>query len=175
MEDIILEIIKFTIPALVVFFTSFLLLKSYLNNDFKKRIIEFRKSNQKTTLPLRLQAYERMALFLERISLNNLIHRTYKSNMNISEFHQTLINSIRLEYEHNQSQQIYISSQKWELIITVKEEVISLINRLSSEIPPNTSGKRLSKSILETLLKSKHISPTQKALNALKSEAKELF
>ena len=175
MENLIAEIIKFSIPAIVVFLTSFFLLKAYLNNDYKKRDLEFREKSQSVILPLRLQAYERMSLFLERISPNNLIHRVRKADMNAHDLHISLLNSIRLEYEHNLSQQIYINIETWEMIKSVKEEVITLINSAAKVIPPDAAGSDLSKSIYEILIKTEQALPTQKALNHLKMEVMKIY
>ncbi|MCH8905028.1 MAG: hypothetical protein IIA45_14070 [Bacteroidetes bacterium] len=173
--EVIIEIIKFTIPALVVFFTSFILLNAYLKNDIKKRELASKEANQKTLLPLRLQAYERLALFLERISPNNLIHRVRKQDISARDFHLALLNSIRVEFEHNLSQQIYISSETWEFIKGVKEEMIRIVNQASMKLPKNASGSDLSKSIFEILITSEKMVPTQAALNVLKNEVSKLY
>ena len=89
--------------------------------------------------------------------------------------HSTLINNIRSEYEHNLSQQIYISTPTWNLLFAVKEEIINLINTVAAKVKSEAPGANLSKAILETLLKSEQEWPTQRALNELKTDIKQLF
>lgn len=174
-QDVLLEILRFSAPALIVFFTSYLLLKSYLKNEFNKRELKFRESTQDTVLPLKLQAYERMALFLERISPNNMIHRIRKPNLSARELHLALVNSVRTEYEHNLSQQIYLSVETWELIKNVKEEIIAIVNHALQELPDSASGTELSKQIFEILIKNEQVLPTQKALVQLKIEVNKIY
>ena len=81
----ILEIIKITVPSLIVFFTVHTLLKQYLENQYKIRMVEFKQSQQKTTVPLRLQAYERLSLFCERISIPGLVIRLRMEGMTARE------------------------------------------------------------------------------------------
>ncbi|MEM9024309.1 MAG: hypothetical protein AAGB22_11235, partial [Bacteroidota bacterium] len=70
--ELVLEILKFIIPAVVVFLTAFYILKQFFENEHRRRVAEAQHSNNKTTLPIRLQAYERCALFLERVSPESL-------------------------------------------------------------------------------------------------------
>ncbi len=81
----ILEILKYTLPALIVLITAYSLLKSFLNSELKKVQLKLRMNNQKEVLPMRLQAYERLTLFLERIKPHNLIPRIAEPSMSATE------------------------------------------------------------------------------------------
>jgi len=175
MTDTILEIVKYLLPSLIVFLTAFFVLKSFFNNEMKKLEQQLRTEARKDTLPLRLQAYERLSVFLERISPANLIPRTIQPGMSAQMLKQALIQSIRAEYEHNVSQQIYVSSNVWRTISLVKDEIIKDINLLSASVPPDVPAKELSKRILEHYLESEHVLPTQQALDLIKMEVKKLF
>lgn len=96
---------------------------------------------------MRLQAYERLTLFIERIALNNLLPRIRKAEMTVSDFRTALISNIRMEYEHNLSQQIYVSNDSWAMIRAAKEEIISMINQQSLELRPDASSIELSKKL----------------------------
>lgn len=171
----VLEILKYTIPGLVVFAAVYYTLNSYLASENKRKNMEIRSLHFRESLPIRLQAYERMTLFLERISPNNLIARTNKPDMTAHELHMTLLQNIRLEYDHNLTQQLYISPDSWLMIVQVKEEIISIINRVALEVPPQAPSKELSRKIIEYFINSEQTIPTQKALNTLKQEVSKIF
>ncbi len=175
MLDPILEILKYVLPSVVVFLTAFFVMKSFYNNELKKLEQQLRAESRKDTLPLRLQAYERLAVFLERISPSNLIPRMAQPGMTTLLFRQTLIQAVKMEYEHNLSQQIYVSTNLWRTISFVKDELIKDINLLSASMPPETPAIELSKRILEHYLDSEHALPMQQALDMVKQEVKKLF
>ncbi|HXH19772.1 MAG TPA: hypothetical protein VNJ07_11895 [Chitinophagales bacterium] len=175
MLESILEILKYVLPSLIVFLTAFFVLKSFFNNEMKKLEQQLRTESRKDTLPLRLQAYERLSVFLERISPVNLIPRTVQPGMTAMMLKQALLQSIRMEYEHNVSQQIYVSTNVWRTVSLVKDEIIKDINLLSASMPPEAPAKDLSKRILEYYLESEHVLPTQQALDLIKMEVKKLF
>ncbi|MBP3254355.1 MAG: hypothetical protein J6M30_07590 [Bacteroidales bacterium] len=108
--------------------------KEFVENEQKKTLLEIRKISEsetrKTVTPVQLQAYERLVLFLERIKPDNLVLRCYQPDMSTQLLHDVIIKNIRDEYEHNLSQQLYISSQSWVYIKNAKEEIINLLNSL---------------------------------------------
>ena len=175
MIENILEILKYVLPSIIVFLTAFFVLKSFFNNEMKKLEQQLRTESRKDTLPLRLQAYERLSVFLERISPVNLIPRTVQSGMNAQMLKQALTQSVRMEFEHNVSQQIYVSTNVWRTVTFVKDEMIRDINLLSASLPPDAPAKDLSKRILEHYLESEDVLPTQQALDLIKQEVKKLF
>jgi hypothetical protein len=111
--EMLFDILKITIPALIVFLTAYLLLRNMLRNSQDKRRQEIVLQNSRTVVPIRLQAYERIVLFLERTSLESLVVRTNTPGMTAAELHSALLTTIRSEFEHNLSQQIYMSQQAW--------------------------------------------------------------
>lgn len=173
MEEL-LDIIKYTIPALVVFVACFFILKKFMDNEYRKQLLEIRKANQNYTTPLRLQAYERMILFLERASLNNLVSRVQKRGMSAKQFQSDLIITVRTEFEHNLSQQIYVSSTAWDTVKLAKEEIIKIINIAASQLRDDATSNELSQKIFEILLKLE-VSPTQTAITNIKKEVRQLF
>ena len=121
--------------------------------DLLLKAIEAKLQSQKDIIPLRLQAYERLTVFLERISLNNLLGRVYQPGLTVREFHLELLSSIRAEFEHNISQQIYVSQEVWNSVRSAREEIVKIINTAASSIDPNAKGAELSKIIFENLMK----------------------
>lgn len=127
-----------------------------------------------TILPVRLQAYERMALFLERISPQNLLVRLNTGGMTSKEFHQLLLSEIRSEYNHNVAQQVYMSENVWNLIKNAKEDLIVSINDAAGEMTANSTSVDLSKKIFEKSL-NKPVDAITHALAELKKEIQQTF
>lgn len=169
-----LEILKYTLPALLVLLASVITLKSMFRNEEKKRRTEMILESRDTILPLRLQAYERLILFLERISPDSLIIRVNQAEMNSIQLQNELITSVRTEFEHNLAQQMYISSRAWDAVKSARNNIIKLVNDSASELKPNSAGMSLNKKILEKLMELKS-SPTDAAIEFLKKEVRELF
>ena len=126
--------------------------------------------DSKHALPLRLQAYERLALFTERISPGALVLRLHKSSMSSGSLHSALISTIREEFGHNVTQQIYVSDKAWSKVMKAKEETIRLINLSYEQTGNVNSGTELSRKIFENTAKLSH-TPSQEAMQAIKEEA----
>jgi len=170
----ILEILKYILPSLIVFFTVWFVLQSMLKNEQKRNHIESLARNQRITTPVRLQAYERMTILLERISPEALIMRINDPSLNAKQFQTELLNTIRTEFEHNVAQQVYISNQAWELIKNAKTSVIQLINSTAAKVKPESQSIILSRMILEELMEQEK-SPVTIALDYLKTEIRQFF
>jgi hypothetical protein len=163
------EILRIALPALIVFMTAYLLLRDMLENDKKRREFEFRVLHAREMNPVKLQAYERLTLFLERISPDSLLLRHSPIDLTVSQYQQILLATIRQEYDHNISQQIYISTILWETIRGAKERLITLINFSAEELNPNDPGYELSKKIFSQYMEAEH-NPFSLALSDLKKE-----
>jgi hypothetical protein len=163
------DILKITIPALLVFLTAWILLRNMIKNDQDKRRQELILQNSKTITPIRLQAYERIILFLERISLESLLVRVSSSDMTVSQLHTALLATIRSEFEHNLSQQIYMSPQAWEVVKNARSNMIKIINSEAEKMKANSSGMILSKNLLEKIMELDK-EPTRAAIDFVKAE-----
>lgn len=169
----VLEFAKILVPAGLVLYAMHLTVKSFLNKEMEKKIIEIREKSIETVLPNRLQAYERMCLFLERIAPSSLILRLNIGEFTAQEFQHILLNEIREEYNHNVSQQVYMSIEVWDLIKNAKEELVTIINDASVKMEKEASSIELSKQILETM----HSRPDNiaHALIEVKNEISQVF
>jgi hypothetical protein len=163
------DILKISIPALIVFLTAWVLLRNMIKNDHDKRRQELILQNSRTVTPIKLQAYERVVLFLERISLESLIVRISTSDMTAMQLHSALLSAIRSEFEHNLSQQIYMSQQAWEVVRNARSNMIKIINSEAEKMPPNSSGMALSKQLLEKIMDLEK-EPTRAAIDYIKGE-----
>ena len=172
--DALIELIKILVPASVVLYAAYLLVRTFIHKELELRKLEVRSRAIETVLPNRLQAYERMVLFLERMSPQNLLVRLSASGMPAREFHQLLLSEIRNEYNHNVSQQVYISQEVWELIKNAKEDLIVSINDAASEMNLESTSLDLSKKIFEKSI-NKQVDPLGHALIELKKEIQQTF
>ncbi|MEW5844821.1 MAG: hypothetical protein AB1777_00990 [Bacteroidota bacterium] len=168
------EILKITIPALMVFLAGYLALRILIKNETQRQKAELMFNTIKVSLPLRLQAYERLILLMERISPESIIVRVNKKGMLASDLQSALLGSIRAEWEHNLSQQLYVSNEAWEMVKNAKENIVKLINICGEKVAPNDSSFDLSKKILETYAELE-INPTSLAIDFLKKEVKEIL
>ncbi len=186
-------ILAITIPSLIVFFCSFFaikklfaderqrqnessneLVKAFLESEATKNKENRKTENAKITIPLRIQAYERLVLLLERINPESLLLRVQTPQMTAGLMHQELLITIRAEFEHNLSQQIYISQQSWDSVKLAKDSLIRLINEESSKIAAGASAAALSEAILKALL-TQPTNPILNALSVLKKDAENFM
>ena len=166
------------LPSIVVFLTAFYVIKQFMGSQAAQRaaerVAEVRKEDHKHVLPLRLQAYERLALFAERISPGALLLRVHKGNMSSRMFHAELVSTIREEYEHNVTQQIYVSDKAWSQVKMAKEETLRIVNIAFEQTGPSASGTALSQRVFETAGRLSHL-PTQVAILSLREEVRKMF
>jgi hypothetical protein len=171
----LLEITKLAIAGLIVFFVAWFVIKAYMDQRFNFRMIELKKESLKQILPLRLQAYERTIVFLERITPANLLLRLHTPGMSAQEMHQIIIADIKSEYQHNISQQIYVSHTTWNVVKKIKDDTISIINNATRALPENATAGDLSKSVLVHLASLETENPYELALKIVKQDVQALF
>jgi hypothetical protein len=172
--DALIEFVKILVPASIVLYGAYLLVRMFIQKEINLKRLDVRNKSIETLLPSRLQAYERMALFLERISPQNLLVRLSTTGMTSKEFHQLLLGEIRNEYNHNVAQQVYISEDVWNLIKNAKEDLILSINDAAGEMSMESSSLDLSRKIFEKSI-NKTVDPIAHALTELKKEIQQIF
>lgn len=170
-----LDIIKYTISGLIVFFAGWYFVRTYLHENNNQQAIELKKSVNQQILPLRLQAYERMILFLERINPSNMLVRLHVAGMSAREMQNLILLDIRAEYQHNIAQQLYISPPIWNVIKKVKEDTISMVNSAVHGLPEQASAIDLSKVILTHMTNLNEENPYDVALALIKQDVQQLF
>jgi len=168
------EILKYILPSLVVFITVFYLFKMHIQNQEKMKMLQLKQESKNIILPLRLQAYERVILYMERISPSSLVVRLNNPTLNVSQFQLLLLSAVRSEYDHNLSQQLYISSYGWSAVKNAKEEIVKLVNLAAGKVDANASSIELSAKIFELLVEGQQ-TPTDHALEVLKKEVSIYF
>jgi len=172
--DTLRDLLLILIPASVVLYATYLLVRSFIIKEIELKKLEIRSRSIETVLPVRLQAYERMTLFLERTSPQNLLVRINQPGLNAREFHKLLLEEIRNEYNHNVSQQVYISEEVWSVVKNAKEDLIIEINEAAQMVSNEAPSIELAKRIFEVAL-SKKVDPMALALSELKKEIQRVF
>ncbi len=166
------EILKFTLPSLILFLAVYFVLKKYLDNTINVQAMKLRSENQRNALPLRIQAYERLMLFCERINLEQLVYRLREPNMKVKELQSILMIAVQQEFEHNLSQQIYASGNLWKIIELAKNETLNTIVAVSENFKGEEDALGYSNALISSRSK---MDVLNKAKEALRSEVKLLF
>lgn len=172
--QVLLEILKYTIPSLILFLTVFFFLRTWSKQEDKRRKHELNMHINEDILPIRLQAYERIILFMERIAPETILLRLNRPGISARELQSEIQNSIRHEYEHNLSQQTYVSNEAWQKVQMARNQIIKIVNDSAAELKDGASGASLGKLVLENIMELK-TPPSQLAINFLKKEVNELF
>jgi hypothetical protein len=170
----LLDILKYTISGLGIVWIAFYLVKPYLERGERLQLLEFKKAVSNQTMPLRLQAYERAVLFIERINPANLLIRLNGPAYNAHELYKLIAEDIRNEYQHNITQQIYVSSRAWAVVKRVKEDTLGIVNSAVKSLPESASGLELSKLILGRLGQLDD-NPYEIGANLLRKDLEDLF
>jgi hypothetical protein len=165
------QLLLATVPALIVAFTAHYTLKLLLNKQERQRQLQLSQARQETTLPLRLQALERLSLFCERISLQNLLSRTNAVDRSAAEFRAALLLSIQQEYEHNITQQVYVSQNLWEIIKAGRDDLSEMITLAADA---GGDGQAVARRLL-AMAAERGADPLQTAQAAIRREAGSLF
>lgn len=168
--EMVYGLLQMTIPAALVVYICYLIVRSFHHRHLDEISMTIRQKNQETVTPIRLQAYERIVLLLERTRPSNLIPRLSNSEFTAEEFHQILVHEIRNEFHHNLSQQVYMSDSAWTYVTTAVEQVISLINSSANTLPKDAKSVELARTIIEN-----SDDVNQQAIKFVKEEIQSIF
>jgi hypothetical protein len=173
--ETILEILKYTLPAIIVLISSYMIVKKFLVTETTRKQIALMHDTKDTTIRYRLQAYERLVLFIERIAPQALVPRIYQKGMSAADLRAALVFNINAEFEHNLSQQVYVSKEVWQTVRGVKDQEVNMINHIHQQLGPNASAVELHKKIVEYVLTAEGELPTDIALQIIQGEAKRVL
>lgn len=172
--ELIADLLKILIPASVVLYGMFLVVQVFIAKQAEEQKLTMQNQDRQHTLPLQLQAYERLILFLERITPNQLLVRVQPRSMQAADFLPHLLTEIREEYNHNLAQQLYVSHENWVKLTQAKDNTVALIQQAATEVAPDAPAIELSKKVMEKTL-SNESNIVIEAIIALKEEAQKLF
>lgn len=168
----IIELLFYTLPALITGGVAYYFFQMFIQNEEKRRRFFLHRESQKDALPLRLQAYERLTLFLERIDPAKLLIRITPFSTDKTDYSNYVIAQIDQEYEHNLTQQIYISDECWTIISTAKNSTIQLLRKaaIDNSIP---DADKFREAVLSSFFDK--ATPSSAALAYIKNEVKEFL
>lgn len=168
------EILKYCIPALIVLLATWIVMYKLFQNEQQKREWELKKAAQKEISPIRLRAYERLALVLERTQPEHLLMDLDVSQFTVPQLQQRLLQTIRLEFDHNISQQIYVSEQVWDKIVAARGQMLAFVSAMAMQLPDESTSLDYAKTLL-TAYSTNGETANETALHALKEEAARLI
>ncbi|MGL4908225.1 MAG: hypothetical protein ACRC9X_02650 [Bacteroidales bacterium] len=173
MENFTQFLIIMIVSGAMVFAATYTAMHRLLRNEKQRRNVELLQATKSVTLPLRLQAHERLMLLLERISLDALVLRVRTSDTTNAQLHRDLMAAVRAEFEHNLSQQMYVSADLWRTICTCKNAIMSAINSSAMEVEPKNNSLQLAQKLIDRSMHSDN--PLAPAIQHLKQDVKLLF
>ena len=168
----VIELLFYTLPALITGLVAYYFFREFVKNEESRRRFFLQKDLQVNALPARLQAYERMVLFLERITPAKLLIRVNPTSSNKDDYESLLIETIKQEFEHNLSQQIYMTDECWKVITASKNATIQLI-RKASMLEKTDSSDKLREVILTEMMDK--LPPSNTALSYIKEETTAIW
>ena len=172
--DILLQIALIILPAGSVLLTTIFFMRKEAAKDVQDMRAELKKQRQEYFLPSRVEAYQRAVLLMERIHPNSLVMRLHNPGLPAKALQADFLKAIREEYDHNVSQQLFISLQGWQMVKNSKEETIKIINIAGNQMLATSTGMDLSAKIFEIVAEVGQL-PTEITVEYLKKELQELF
>jgi hypothetical protein len=170
----LLDFFKLLLPSVVLLIAVIYIVGGYFRENEKRHKMKTARGNQKLITPLRLQAYERLVMLLERIAPDSLVLRANYPTKTCESLQAELLKTIRAEFEHNLSQQLYVSEEAWNSVRNAKNYTISLINTAAAQLDGKAPAIELSRKILDmsTALEQPI---TEKAINEIRKEIQQIF
>ena len=163
-----------SITSISIIIIVYLFLKRQSQKEQVNIEVELKKQRQEFFLPNRVDAYERAILLMERLHPNSLVMRLNNPSLPAKIMQTEYLKTVREEFDHNITQQLFISPIAWKLLRDSKEELVKLINLAASQLPENATAIELSAKIFELVAQLEKL-PSEVATEFLKKEFQELF
>jgi hypothetical protein len=190
------DILQIGLPSLFLFLTTFFLVRGFLRNqnqslsaflmkeaeyrkvESERRTIELSKSNKVITMPLRMQAYERMTLFCTRLEITNMLRRSTALDLSAKQLSMDLLFTVDEEYSHNIAQQLYMSDELWQIIQLAKLETANILKNARKSAEEKHGNEATANQYIDILAAYLGENPQLgyvQALSAIKKEVALLF
>ncbi|HBZ34670.1 MAG TPA: hypothetical protein DEO38_06190 [Bacteroidales bacterium] len=169
-----LEILKYILPGLVVLLAAYLVLYKLLQNQERERLYHLRRESLNVITPVRLRAYERLALVLDRTQPEQMLLSIDLTPLNCLQLQGLLLKTIRQEFDHNAAQRIYVSGELWANIHATKESMLGLINTCAGYVKPEEPAIKLAEIVIQTY-HNNGTTATERAQEVLNREVQQLF
>ncbi|MDQ8053450.1 MAG: hypothetical protein REI78_10510 [Pedobacter sp.] len=160
--------------GIITVVAGYLLIRNDIQQYFRFKAMAHRKEDRSAIFPLRLQAYERLIIFLDRINPSNLLVRVHQQGIGVSALQALILEEIKSEYQHNITQQLYIDPVSWTVVRKLKEDTIAMVNNVANNLNETATGVDLSKTILQHMSKIDE-NPYELAIDQLKLDIQKLF
>ncbi|MCF6184588.1 MAG: hypothetical protein L3J56_08190 [Bacteroidales bacterium] len=168
------EISKYILPLIVLLVAVMIILNHFAKKEKLNLKYDIIKANNKLITPIRLQAYERIILFLERIRPDALALRLTKPGMTAKQLQLSMLSAVRNEFNHNLAQQIYLTDETWTAVIYAKEQIARLINLTGSKIDPNLKSNAFTAVLIDSYNEI-DTKPVETCVGIVKNEAAQFF
>lgn len=169
-----MEVLRSVLPSLVVFGVIYFFGNKWFEQRMRLKMLRYQQERKDVTIPLRLQAYERLSLLCERISLPALLFRVLRPGMRADELRLALLLTIQQEFDHNLTQQIYISEQLWQIIRIARDETVRLVDLVAEQTEPGADAQVMSQQLMGYAA-AQPVKPLEKAMEAIRKETSLLF
>jgi len=169
-----MEVFKYILPAFIVMMTAYLLFDKMILREEKKQKLGHEAEKKSGITTIRLRAYERLMLVLERTNPETMVMHVIRPGISCIEFQTGLLDFIRKEFEHNYSQQIYVSDELWKSVTYTRANLVKLVNTGASCFKPDEPASGMAETIIRMYLETEN-NPTQQSIQLLKSETREQF
>ncbi len=153
---------------------GYYLIRGDIQTYLRLKFSDQKKEKDSPLLSLRLQAHERLIVFIERINPSNLFIRVHQQGISLAELRATILNEIRAEYQHNITQQLYISTETWNVVKKLKEDTIAMVNNGAKSLPDEATGVDLSRKVLQHMAGIEN-NPYDLTLDLIKKDIHQLF
>jgi len=173
-QQIITDVVVLGAGVFLALIAIYYVLKNDIQRFFNLKTIELNKESRAHILPLRLQAHERLIIFVDRINPANLLVRLHQQGIGIGTLQAGILNEVRSEYQHNITQQLYVNSETWNVVRKLKDDSIAMINNAVQNIPADANGIELSKAILQHMA-SINENPYDLTIELIKKDIQKLF
>ncbi|TDQ10376.1 DUF7935 family protein [Pedobacter metabolipauper] len=174
LQNFLTEVATTALSGVIILIAGYSLLKNDIQRYFKLRFASVRADENSQLLTLRLQAYERLTVFIERINPANLFLRLHQQGISVYDMQSNILNEIRSEYQHNVAQQLYINATTWKVISSLKDDTLAMVNNAVAGLPENSAGVDLSKKVLQHMAGMTD-NPYDLTLNLIKKDIHQLF
>lgn len=172
--ELFVELLKITLPAIIVAVVSYLIIRTMLNKQLVLQQQRMQQERQDTVMPLRMQAYERLSILVERLAVPGLVLRSQNDEMQATTFKIALFMAVQQEFEHNISQQIYVSDNLWKILEATRDDLLQFIDLVSEKVPGNAPARELADKLLAYHAQ-RDSDPVSTAQMAIRREAGSLF
>jgi hypothetical protein len=153
---------------------GYYLIKDDIRTYFSLKFSDQNKEKEGPLLSLRLQAHERLIVFIERINPSNLFIRVHQPGIGLTELQSIVLNEIRSEYQHNITQQLYINTATWDVVKKLKDDTIAMVNNGVKSLSDDATGVDLSRKVLQHMAGIEN-NPYDLTLDLIKKDIHQLF